>query len=92
VAEAFGDHEPAVLLWDGASWTDVTPDPAIGGSGIRGFARDDVWMAGADGIFHWDGASWSAIPCAPAESFAGIWGASPDELWTVGTAILHRRQ
>ncbi len=47
-----------ILHYDGADWKDVTPPgmPPLGS--VCALAPDDVWVAGAGGIYHYDGATW----------------------------------
>ncbi len=56
---------------------------------VLGRNSTDVWVGGADGIFHWDG-----LALAPATSGVSIWGMcspAPGEYFAVGDggAVLH---
>lgn len=82
--------------WDGASWESFPlPDETYVGA-ITGFATDDVWAAGSNGLLlHWDGASWQSVASGTTATLTSLWGTGPDDLWasggagSVGGTVLH---
>jgi hypothetical protein len=91
---------PAILHYDGASWSTLTLTIASLPSGadalpltaIWGTSAADVFAAGADwpALLHYDGAAWAALP-SPPSSFgcAGGWGSSASDVFAVGDVIYH---
>ncbi|NIS30190.1 MAG: hypothetical protein GWN73_08440, partial [Actinobacteria bacterium] len=58
------DHVMAVgkstwLEQEDGEWSEHTERPTA--AGVWGAGRDDIWVAGGDGIHHWDGSAWSAV-------------------------------
>lgn len=85
-------EEGDVLRWDGTAWTiharELGALFAIWGSGPT-----DLWIGGANGVFHGTGASAQAIVFQPVATpgddtiaIKSIWGAGPNDLWAVGGA------
>lgn len=70
---------PVVLLhFDGASWTELTPDLGDGYESLWGRSNTDLYLGGSsqgggDPLLHWDGASLTPIVGGPANvrSIAG---------------------
>lgn len=78
-----------VLQWDGERWREhALPAPpfraSMNLSAIAGRARDDMWVAGGDVVYHWDGAAWTLrdfIPPDVDQEFHGLWVAPNRDVW-----------
>jgi hypothetical protein len=77
-----------------AQWCTVTPSPVasmVDGSGIFGFAANDVWAVSDGGlILHYDGTKWTTQHVGMFD-LNGIWGGAPNDIWVVGDGgtLLH---
>ena len=49
-----------------------------------GVARDDVWVAGREGLHHWDGSAWSQVESTRDMILFGVFGFAHDDVWVVG--------
>ena len=81
---------PAVIHFDGTSWTTL----ATGTTGdlwwVSTTGDDLVWMAGADGrVIRWSKSAGSGVESVldPAVTVFGVWGAADDDVWAVGGDI-----
>ncbi|MBW2736980.1 MAG: hypothetical protein JRH20_31745 [Deltaproteobacteria bacterium] len=82
-----------VFRFDGAQWAEENIGTTSSLHSVHGCAPDDVYIGGADGIWHFDGSSWTqirsdplavyALQCVDGELFAGLWGG--DILHRMGT-------
>lgn len=74
---------------EAGAWTEHTDRPDA--AGVWGFSREDVWVAGREGLHHWDGVAWSAVPSTSAWVMFAVWGAAPDDVWAAGAGgrLLH---
>ena len=83
-------EEGDVLRWDGQEWSVHTRKlgalHAIWGSGPT-----DIWIGGANGLYHGTGASSEAIvfehvdaPGDPMSPILSIWGTGPDDVFAAG--------
>ncbi len=76
--------EAGVMLhFDGRGWRDVDPGVPSGGwlQRIYGFAWNDVYAGGGNGVIHFDGASWSPVAAAGAAPVTALGGSGPDNIW-----------
>jgi uncharacterized protein (TIGR03118 family) len=63
---------PAVLHWNGTSWSLINPHTGVSAAGVKALSPTNVWAVGQgpdsdfDSFFarieHWDGTSWSIVP------------------------------
>jgi hypothetical protein len=84
----------ALAHWDGAAWTDTSPDPStnfiVAAQSVWGATPDDVWAVGELGtIDHWDGTRWTQILAGPFPYYPTlnkVHGSSADDVWAVGVS------
>lgn len=86
---------PAIVHYDGETWSTAWESSGAALSGVWGAAPDDVWaVGGALGvavIVHYDGAAWSSAETAlpwregGTDELYDVAGAGPDDVWAVGT-------
>jgi hypothetical protein len=82
--------ETVVTHWDGKSFKRMA-SPLRAPQTVWGTRRDDVWLAGPEGLVHFDGATFTRVPGFPGSSSAvldgsgsEVWISGPkDELWQV---------
>ena len=80
---AAGDGS-TLLHYDGVAWT-----PVVAAEGIENYTAvyaagvDDVYVAGAGGVYHYTGAIAPSLPTAAAI----LWGTSPTDIFAAGTGI-----
>ena len=100
--DALAQPPTAVILrYDGANWTDETPDSSavpIGGAlnKVWGSSPNDVFAVGQNGtVLHYDGANW-AVQQSGVEAdkiiLTTVFGASANDVYAVGGAparVLH---
>jgi hypothetical protein len=72
-----------VLHFDGAAWTDQTPDATSQDLyAVHGSSAADVWAVGLHGaVLHYEGTRWSSIPSSVTADLVGVFAASPDQIW-----------
>jgi hypothetical protein len=77
-----------ILRWDGTTWSIVHS-----GAGklfsIWGSGPTDIWVGGANGLFHGSGAtsatlSWTRFAVDSDMPILSLWGSSADDVWAVG--------
>ncbi len=77
---------PALLHWDGGSWTPVDPPAEAAGRilyKVWGTAADDVWAVGQGGILlHFDGEGWTTAASGTSSVLLTV--AGPDPVVAVG--------
>jgi hypothetical protein len=93
-ADVWAVGSGALAHWDGAAWTDTSPDPStnfiVAAQSVWGAASDDVWAVGELGtVDHWDGNRWTqilagAFPYYPVLN--KVHGSSADDVWAVGVS------
>jgi hypothetical protein len=92
---------PAVLHFDGTSWTlsatRTQTGPGVGLGSVTALSPTNVWAVGVvfDGngdphaaIAHWDGSNWRDVPPPGVDGMselAGVAAISPTDIWAVGT-------
>jgi hypothetical protein len=50
---------------------------------IWGFAHDNIYLAGRDGLVHYDGSGWSVLDTGYNLDIEGIWGSGPENIYLV---------
>jgi hypothetical protein len=86
-SEPLSTVSPALAVhWDGVAWrSSPLPSEMPGLYGVKGFASNDVWVAGGSAIGHWDGTDWSVVrPVMTSAAFDAIGGIGPNDLWALG--------
>jgi hypothetical protein len=72
--------------FDGQGWSIVNNAPDA--TAVFGTAKDDVWIAGANGVQHWDGKAWTKK--LPDNSTGWVlWASSLTNVWTAGAGLRH---
>jgi len=69
---------PALLRWDGATWTSASVPPEADGKilyKVWGTAADDVWACGQGGLLlRFDGTAWTNVPSGTASTLLTVHG------------------
>ncbi len=75
-----------LLRYESGAWQEmVLPAETPLLNWVYGFAADDVFVAGLNGVMlHWDGTAFTSMPTPTDEWLWGVWGAAPDDVWAVG--------
>jgi hypothetical protein len=72
-------------LYTDTSWNSLTTQIATDLLGVYGFASDDVFAVGVDGvILHWDGSVWTLQESGVSEDLNAVWGSSSTNVFAVG--------
>ena len=101
IASQYPYGVPALLHWDGQSWTNQAPPAGLAAlseaslKSIWGSGPNDVWVVAtfsggndSDDIFHYDGTSWSTAASIPANyGLVSLWGSGADDVWATGDGI-----
>ncbi len=78
-------YQSILSRWDGSTWQDFGPPIEIPLADMVGFADDDIWVAGYNGlVYHWNGASWQQVDVGSVADFKSIWGTASDDIWLSG--------
>lgn len=77
----------AVYRWNGSGW--VLVDPTGGGSEpyyrhVWGFAADDVWVSGANTLYHWNGTTWASFAMPTGINPYVLHGVASNDIWMAG--------
>ncbi len=84
---------PVVLYYDGSSWTNITVPLDFGSyfEAVWLISKDEIWVAGDDGIAHWNGEVWQ-IALDEYGYFRDLYFTSPTDGWACcysSSRILH---
>ena len=83
--ETSGSPGPAILHYDGSSWTAMSSGTAGILDSIWGTSDNNVFAVGASGtILHYDGSTWSAVTTRIAPDLYAVWGSSDNNVLAVG--------
>ena len=78
---------PAVLHWDGATWTQLETGDTGDLWWVFGFEGGPVYMGGQNGrIQRYADGTFTPMTTPSTGTVFGIWGASPTDVWAVGGA------
>jgi hypothetical protein len=75
-----------MLVWDGATWTNVYPGSAGIPSSVWGYAANEVYFGATTSIIKWNGVS-TSVELAPTKGAMSVWGYPPVALYCAGTAL-----
>lgn len=79
---------PAVVHFDGTSWTRLPTGQQGNLWWVFGFPNGPIYMGGDGGmILRYQGGSFTRMTTPGNNAVFGIWGAAPNDLWAVGGAI-----
>ena len=74
---------PAILHWDGTTWSRATTATNQWLEAVWGSAANDVWVLGLNDVaLHWDGISWTQVQGAAGVN--AVWGSGSNDVWGVG--------
>lgn len=77
-----------VLRHDAQGWWTMDPGTASTLWWVHGFAADDVFAVGANGVVtHFDGTRWTVLREGGEATLFGAWGASHDDFLAVGGVV-----
>src|SRR5262249_9749530 len=85
-----GQNNPAIVHFDGTSWTSVLTGIAQGCalSGIWGTGASDIYAVSSCGgvVTHFDGSSWTQENqnVAPTFGLTAVWESSPTDVYVIG--------
>jgi hypothetical protein len=76
---------PAIVHWDGTSWSSVASAGTPRLNGVWGSGASDAWAVGAFGrILRFDGSGWSELSSGPTQPVYALAGSGATDLWAVG--------
>lgn len=76
--EAWAVAGGKLFRWAGATWgQEQIPFTHV--NDVHGTARDDVWIAGAEGVAHSDGYTWTVVP--GVASAVRVFARTRDDVW-----------
>lgn len=96
-----GPGNARAATYDGATWLDVTPQPAAGGpivpnmNGVYAPENGSAVICGDNGSIWWlDGTAWSADECSPetVRHYHACWVDETGAVWAVGGDLTNRNE
>ncbi len=73
---------------DGWGPTEVIGPNFLSWEAVFAVAAADVWMAGADRVYHYNGQDWAEEFSAANASFHDLWVGSGIDIWVVGNGLI----